>query len=150
MQTVDSPVFRTWRGLSDQRARLWPNWGRASIAAMHTRITSAFVPVSDPAAAASWYAKHLALEVQEVNGWSAVFADERGGRVTLLGPASGIAATPGLDWASCSFRVDDLDGRRLEFKAADCTTTDVEGDAAVCLFFTVRDLDGNVLLITDR
>ena len=117
---------------------------------MPTSIASAFIPVRDPAASASWYAKHLTLEVQEVNGWSAVLADERGVRVTLLGPSSGIAATPGLDWASCSFRVGDLDGRRLEFEAADCTTTEVEGDAAVCLFFTVRDPDGNVLLITDR
>ena len=63
---------------------------------MPTSIASAFIPVRDPAASASWYAKHLALE------------------------------------------------------AADCTTTEVEGDAAVCLFFTVRDPDGNVLLITDR
>ena len=117
---------------------------------MTTSIAGAFIPVVDPASAASWYATHLALEVVDVTEWSAVLSGRDGARLTLMGPSSGIAAQPGLEWASCSFRVADLGLQRDRLAGGGLEVGPVEGDPEVCLFFTTRDPDGNILLVTDR
>lgn len=108
-------------------------------------IGSAFVPVRDPEASAAWYATTLGLEVESSSPFSAVLR-VGGHRVTLMGPASGISAEPGLPWATCSYQVDDLAAARRGFPDASA----VDGDPAVCLFFSARDPDGNVLLVVDR
>ena len=71
-------------------------------------------------------------------------------RLTLLGPASGIPAQPGLPWAPVSFRVDDVEAFRDRCVHAGVTCSPVEGDAATCRFLTVTDLDGNAVLVVDR
>lgn len=117
---------------------------------MSTSIAGAFIPVADPASAAPWYASHLGLEVEEVTAWSAVLSGLEGARLTLMGPSSGIAAQPGLDWASCNFRVADLGLQHARLASGGLEVSAVEGDPEVCLFFTARDPDGNILLVTDR
>jgi catechol 2,3-dioxygenase-like lactoylglutathione lyase family enzyme len=117
---------------------------------MTTRLGSAFVPVNDAAAAASWYGDFLDLRVISVDPHAAVLADAAGNPLTLLGPGSGIAAKPGLDWATCSFVVSDLDGHHAESSRRGLAPTPIDGDPIICRFFTVRDLDGNMLLIVDQ
>ncbi|HEY0474693.1 MAG TPA: VOC family protein [Kribbella sp.] len=117
---------------------------------MTTRVGSAFVPVSDAAAAAGWYADYLDLQAVSVEPQVAVLTDDSGSTVTLLAPSSGIAAKPGLDWATCNYVVSDLDGQHAESERRGLAPSAVEGDATVCRFFTVRDLDGNLMLIVDR
>ena len=48
------------------------------------------------------------------------------------------------------FPVEDLTGMRDSLLRNGHAVSVVEGDPDTCLFFTVRDLDGNVLLLTDR
>lgn len=114
-----------------------------------TRIGTAFVPVSDPAAAADWYARSFGLTVQDVSPHAAQLSTAQG-TLTLMGPRSGIAAEPGLPWAPFSLDVDDLAATREELIARGAEVSAVDGDPAVCLFFTTRDLDGNVVLVVDR
>ena len=77
-----------------------------------TTVSNAFVPVSDPGQAAEWYSEHLMLRVVTISEWSAVLTGDGGATVTLMGPLSGIAAKPGLAWATCGFLVEDLTGMR--------------------------------------
>ena len=115
-----------------------------------TTVSNAFIPVSDPGRAAKWYSEHLMLRTVTVSEWSAVLTGDGGATVTLMGPLSGIAAEPGLAWATCGFLVEDLTGMRDSLLRNGHGVSVVEGDPNTCLFFTVRDLDGNVLLLTDR
>jgi catechol 2,3-dioxygenase-like lactoylglutathione lyase family enzyme len=119
----------------------------------HVRITTAFIPVSEPDAAASWYSRVLGFQVQSVDGWSALLRSGEGDdstALTLLGPASGIRAKPGLNWATCNFAVSDLSQTRSDLEAYGCLPSAIEGKPEICLFFTVEDPDGNTLLVTDR
>jgi hypothetical protein len=113
-------------------------------------VGSAFVPVSDAGAAADWYADYLDLRTVSVEPQVAVLTDDSGSKVTLLAPSSGIAVKPGLDWATCNYVVSDVDRYHAESERRGLAPSAVEGDAAVCRFFTVRDLDGNLMLIVDR
>jgi hypothetical protein len=117
---------------------------------MTTRLGSAFVPVSDAAAAAGWYSDFLDLRTVSVESHAAVLTGGADSTVTLLAPGSGIAAKPGLDWATCSFAVSDIDSHHAESERRGLAPTAIEGDATVCRFFTVRDLDGNMMLIVDQ
>lgn len=110
---------------------------------------SAFVPVTDTARSAAWYSDVFGVRAHSVDDFAAVLSDGEGRRVTLLGPASGIRATPGLPWASCSYLVEDVHAFR-ETCPADWQPGPVEGDPTVCLFLTLRDPDGNVVLVVDR
>lgn len=114
-----------------------------------TRIGTAFVPVSDPAAAAEWYAGAFGLTVDDVSPHAAQLTSAHG-RLTLMGPRSGIAAQPGLPWAPCSFNVADLAATRTELSARGAQVSAIDGDPAVCLFFTTQDPDSNVVLVVDR
>lgn len=117
-----------------------------------TTVGTAFVPVRDPAAAADWYAAALGLGIGEVTAWSAQLhgGDDHRTVLTLMGPASGIRAEPGLSFATCNYVVDDLDSARERLAAAGATPSAVAGSADVCRFVTARDPDGNVLLVVDR
>ncbi|GHJ44465.1 hypothetical protein Cs7R123_18070 [Catellatospora sp. TT07R-123] len=115
-----------------------------------TRIGSAFLPVRDPAAAAAWFERAFDLGRQSVDEWSAVLVDADGGRLTLLGPASGVKAQPGLPWATHNLVVDDLDAVHARLDGEGQPVTELTGDPGVCRFFTVPDLDGNLLLVVDR
>ncbi|WP_460495918.1 VOC family protein [Glycomyces tarimensis] len=116
-----------------------------------TQIGSAFVPVSDPAAAAEWYASAFGLKVASSEAHAAVLeTGEPVRRLTLLGPASGIAAKPGLAWATCNLIVDDLETTLKLLKDGGSEVSGVNGDEQSCLWFTATDLDGNKLLICDR
>ncbi|WP_432545625.1 VOC family protein [Kineococcus sp. SYSU DK004] len=117
---------------------------------MITTLASSFLPVSDPAAAAAWYAERFGLTVAEVHEHAAVLDDRDGRRLALLGPASGIAAEPGLPWAAVSFRAPDVRAFREECRDAGVPCSDVRGDAATCLFVTVEDPDGGTVLVVDR
>ncbi|GAA5212071.1 VOC family protein [Microbacterium kyungheense] len=112
-------------------------------------ITTAFIPVRDPLAAARWYTDAFGLDVTEATEFSSVLAGSQG-QVTLMGPASGIRVEPGLGWATCNFRVDDVTSARERFTGLGAAPSEVLGDPARCLFFTAVDPDGNTLLITDR
>lgn len=114
-----------------------------------TSIASAFVPVHDPVAAADWYCEHLHLTVESATSFSAVLTDGSR-RVTLMGPNSRIAATPGLPWAPVSYRVDDVASTATALRDRGLEVTEVAGDSSVCLFVTTRDLDGNIVLLVDR
>lgn len=116
-----------------------------------TTVGTAFVPVRDPAAAADWYAAALGLGIREVTAWSAQLhgGDDRT-VLTLMGPASGIRAEPGLPFATCTYLVDDLEAARGRLEAAGAAPSAVDGSPEVCLFVTARDPDGNVLLVVDR
>ena len=120
------------------------------VVVMSTSIAGAFIPVADPATSATWYASHLGLEVVEVAAWSAVLSGRDGANLTLMGPSSGIAVQPGIDWASCNFRVADLELQHARLAGRGLHVSPVEGDPEVCRFFTTRDPDGNILLVTDR
>ncbi|NUT71343.1 VOC family protein [Pseudarthrobacter sp. C4D7] len=115
-----------------------------------TSITTAFIPVQDPLAAADWYSRMLDLAVGSSNTFSAVLGAAGSASVTLMGPDSGIDAAPGLPWATCNFWVDDLAKTRARLAESGVPTGPIEGSADVCLFFTARDPDGNTLLLTDR
>ncbi|WP_206641846.1 VOC family protein [Nonomuraea polychroma] len=111
---------------------------------------TAFLPVADPAAAALWYADTFGFETVSVNEWSANLAGGRpGATLTLMGPDSGIQAEPGLPFSTHNFNVDDVEATR-RLAAAGLEPTPIEGDPDTCLYFTVRDPDGNILLICDR
>ena len=114
-----------------------------------TAITTAFIPVHDPRTGALWYADAFELDVVESSDASSVVAGSHG-QVTLMGPASGIHTAPGLRWATCNFRVDDLAVARERLARLGAHPGDVLGDPARCLFFTATDPDGNTLLVTDR
>ncbi len=108
-------------------------------------IGSSFVPVHHPPTAAAWYADRFGVDIESSSDATAVLR-VGGHRVTLMGPASGILAGPGLPWATCSFLVEDLEAARSRFEDASA----MGGDPAVCLFFTAHDPDGNVVLVVDR
>lgn len=115
------------------------------------RVGTAFIPVSDPETAARWYEAELGFSVRSTDEYAAVLEGVAGaGAVTLMGPRSGISAQPGLPWATCNFVVEDLDAARARLDAAGWAPSAVDGAADVCLFFTVRDPDGNTLLVVDR
>lgn len=117
----------------------------------NTRLGSAFVPVSDTERSARWYEETFGFRRRVVNEYSAWLDAPGGGTsLTLLGPASGIAAQPGLDWATCNLVVDDLDRVHRALSDASAAPTTMEGDPEICLFFTVRDPDGNQVLVVDR
>lgn len=113
------------------------------------RIRSVFLPVSDVGAAATWYHQVVGLTVRHVDEWAAQLGD---GDVslTLMGPASGIPAAPGLPYAAVSVLLEQLDAARDAWVAEGHAPSAVEGDAGVCRFFTMKDPDGNVLLFVDR
>lgn len=113
-------------------------------------ITTAFIPVSDPPTAARWYSETLGLELASSNPASAVLESGTGASLTLLGPASGIKAVPGLPWATCNFKVQDLPGKHAELRQSGMPVGAVQGSPDVCRFFTMADPDGNTLLVTDR
>jgi catechol 2,3-dioxygenase-like lactoylglutathione lyase family enzyme len=116
-------------------------------------ITTAFIPVTDPAASADWYSRTLGFRIDSTNEWSAVLQSAEGvgsTALTLLGPASGIQAKPGLNWATCNFAVPDLDLVRADLERQGLEPTAIEGTAETVRFFTVRDPDDNTLLVTDR
>ena len=116
------------------------------------RMGCAFLPVADPRASARWFADTFDLVVTEVDEWSAQLSlpGDDATSVTLLGPASGIPAEPGLPFATFSLVATELDGLRDRLVAAGHEVEPVAGDADVCRFFTLNDLDGNTLLVVDR
>jgi predicted enzyme related to lactoylglutathione lyase len=115
------------------------------------RVGTAFVPVTDPATAADWYAAAFGLTVRTSTAWSALLDGPAGSAsLTLMGPASGIRAQPGLPFATHNLVVDDVDAARERLVAAGLTPSGIDGDPAVCRFFTTTDPDGNVLLVCDR
>lgn len=117
-----------------------------------TKVGTAFIPVHDPAASARWYARALGLRAGQVGEWTAQLEDAsgRGAVLTLMGPRSGIRTEPGLPFATCSFLVADLRATRDRLDAEGLAPSPVQGAEDVCLFFTVQDPDGNVLLVVDR
>lgn len=115
-----------------------------------TKIGSVFLPVKDPATASAWFHHAFDLKEHSLDPWAAVLLDTEGNRLTLLGPVSGIQAQPGLPWATHSLVVDDLDARHARMLDEGRAVTNVTGDPQVCRFFSMRDPDGNVLLICDR
>ena len=117
---------------------------------MTARLGSAFVPVSDTARSATWYADVFGVRVESIDAQSAVLSDADGRRLTLLSPLSGIQAVPGLSWASCSFLVDDVTDFQERCSGQGRAAEPVGGDPDVCLFFTLRDPDGNAVLVVDR
>ncbi len=117
---------------------------------MKLRVSSAFIPVSDPEKAAPWYARHLDLRVETATPFSATLSTGGETILTLMGPASGIAATPGLAWASCGFATEDVHATRERLAGQGIETGEITGDPNVCLFFVAKDPDGNTLLFTDR
>lgn len=110
---------------------------------------SAFLPVTHPPAAAAWYAATLGLAIEESSDHAAVLRAGTG-RLTLMGPASGIRAAPGLPWAPVSFLAADLTTVSVRLTEAGASVSDVQGSADRCLFVTAEDPDGNVLLVVDR
>lgn len=116
-----------------------------------TAVTTAFIPVHNPTAAALWYSEMLDLEILTTNDSSAVLRPAAGTTsITLLGPDSGIKVRPGLEWATCNFLVEDLHKERAALQRLGIRTSEFEGSAEVCLYFTLQDPDGNTLLVTDR
>jgi predicted enzyme related to lactoylglutathione lyase len=115
-----------------------------------TKIGSAFLPVKDPAAASAWFNHAFDLKEYSLNAWAAVLVDTEGNRLTLLGPASGIQAQPGLPWATHNLVVDNLEATHARMLSQGRAVTLVTGDPEVCRFFSMRDPDGNVLLVCDR
>ena len=113
-------------------------------------VTTSFVPVTDTAASAQWYATVLGLRVKDVNPLSALLEGDGATSVTLMGPRSGIAARPGLQWATFNVKVDDLPATREALEVAGGSPGLIEGDSSICLFVVAWDPDRNALLITDR
>jgi len=112
-------------------------------------IGTAFIPVHDPPVSALWYADAFGLDVVGATEFSSVLAGSQG-QVTLMGPASGIPVQPGLDWATCNFRIVDLVAAHARLSALGVEPTEIVGDPHRCLFFTALDPDNNRLLVTDR
>ncbi|HWK93259.1 MAG TPA: VOC family protein [Luteimicrobium sp.] len=123
--------------------------GTAGGSAGRARVGTAFVPVSDPERSADWYAAAFGLRVAEVSPWAANLEAAGGTTLTLMGPASGMTS-PGLGFATHNLVVGDLDATRERFAAEGRGPGTVEGDPAVCRFFTLQDPDGNVVLVCDR
>ena len=118
---------------------------------MSVRVGTAFVPVADPVAAAQWYVDTFGLRAVSVSEWSANLAGEQpGATLTLMGPRSGIHAEPGLPFCTHNLVVDDLEAARQGLADAGLALGGVEGDPGICLYFTLRDPDGNLLLVCDR
>jgi catechol-2,3-dioxygenase len=116
-----------------------------------TQIGSAFLPVNDPTAAAEWYSTVFGLSVTSSEEHAAVLESAAPvARLTLMGPKSGIAATPGLGWAPFNLIVEDLQAMRKLLADAGIDAGAVNGDDQTCFWFTAADLDGNTLLIVDR
>ena len=115
-----------------------------------TAITTAFIPVRNPVASAGWYSAMLGLDIVKADSFSAVLSGAGTASVTLMGPDSGIKTSPGLAWATCNFRVEDLARCRAELAGSGVAAGPVQGSPDVCLFFTVQDPDGNTLLLTAR
>lgn len=114
-----------------------------------TKIGSAFLPVSEPGTAAQWYSATFGLRIRSSDSHAAVLETETSS-LTLLGPASGIAAIPGLTWAPFSLQTDDLPARRQQLVQDGNAVGPINGDDRTCLWFTATDPDGNTLLICDR
>jgi predicted enzyme related to lactoylglutathione lyase len=115
-----------------------------------TRIGTAFVPVTDLHASVEWYEQHLGLTCSSRSQHAMVLQAPAGGTITLMAPNSGIAAAPGLDWATCNFVVTDIDQAHGAATAAGPQPSPIFGSPAECRFFTVRDPDGNLILRVDR
>jgi len=113
------------------------------------RVGTAFVPVSDPAAAAHWYADAFGLRAVDTSPWAATLEAAGGTTLTLMGPQSGMTS-PGLGFATHNLVVADVEATRERFVADGRNPGEIEGDAAVCRFFTLQDPDGNVVLVCDR
>lgn len=112
-------------------------------------IRSAFIPVHDVRSATAWYAEAVHLPVIRVDEWAAQLG-EATTSVTLMGPASGIRASPGLPFATCSFLVSDIRQAHREAEDRGLAPSPIDGDPDVCLFYTLHDPDQNVLLFVDR
>lgn len=124
--------------------------GRSILAGM-IQLGSVFLPVRDPQAAADWYADVFGLKVASSEAHAAVLETAAPVlRVTLMGPASGIAATPGLPWAPFNLLVDDLERMRERLAEAGSDVGTIKGDERTCFWFTATDPDGNTLLVCDR
>jgi hypothetical protein len=115
-----------------------------------TTIGTAFLPVSDTATASAWFQKSFELTELSSDEWASVLVDDAGTKLTLLGPTSGVQAKPGLPWATHNLVVSNLFATHTQMLDQGYAVTNVAGDPAVCLFFSMRDPDGNVLLICDR
>ena len=115
-----------------------------------TKIGTVFLPVRDPAAASVWFQKSFDLTEYAVDDWAAVLVDSAGIKLTLLGPTSGVPATPGLPWATHNLVVEDVFATHARMADEGYAVTNVTGDPAICSYFSMRDPDGNVLLICDR
>lgn len=72
------------------------------------------------------------------------------GKLTLMGPATGISAAPGLPWAPFNLVADDLEAMCERLKEVSAAVGPVDGDERTCLWFTADDPDGSTLLIVDR
>ncbi|MFG3339947.1 VOC family protein [Glycomyces sp. NPDC048151] len=116
-----------------------------------TQIGSAFLPVSNPAVAVEWYSKVFGFKVVSSEAHAAVLeSDEPVRKLTLLGPASGISAKPGLPWAPFNLVAEDLEALRERLGEDGDEVGQVSGDDQTCFWFTAADPDGNTLLIVDR
>ena len=119
-QPVSSPGTAT--GASAFQSPQESGWADSITGMSPTAITTAFIPVHNPASAALWYSETLDLEILTTNSSSAVLGPTSGTTsITLLGPESGIKVTPGLKWATCNFLVENLHEKhsalqRLEIK----------------------------------
>ena len=113
------------------------------------QLGSVFLPVVSPSTAARWYAAVFGLGVSSIEEHAAVLdSPDREFRLTLMGPASGIAAVPGLTWSPFSLLVEDLSAARKAL--ANHNPSPITGDDRRCLWFTATDPDGNTLLVCDR
>jgi hypothetical protein len=115
-----------------------------------TKIGTAFLPVNDTATASAWFQKAFDLAQVSADEWAAVLVDDAGTKLTLLGPTSGVQARPGLPWATHNLVVEDVFASHTQMLDQGYAVTNVAGDPGVCLFYSMRDPDGNVLLICDR
>ncbi|WP_433362734.1 VOC family protein [Actinoplanes sp. CA-142083] len=113
------------------------------------QLGSVFLPVRSPRDAADWFAAVFGLAVSSIEDHAAVLdSADREFRLTLMGPASGIATPPGLSWAPFSLLVNDLEAARKSLLDRD--PSEIAGDERTCFWFTATDPDGNTLLICDR
>jgi catechol 2,3-dioxygenase-like lactoylglutathione lyase family enzyme len=105
--------------------------------------------VADAAAAARWYGDAFGLHAVEVSPWAANLEAAGGTTLTLMGPASGMTS-PGLGFATHNLVVGDLTATHERFTTEERCPGAIEGDPAVCRYFTLHDPDGNVVLVCDR
>lgn len=115
-----------------------------------THIGSAFLPVSDPEAAARWYSGTFGWPVLSIEDHAAVLQTSGSAKLTLMGPRSGISAQPGLAWAPFNLIATDLDELCGRLNEIGGDVGEVNGDDETCFWFTTKDPDGNTLLIADR